>query len=159
MMALSSQRPQKFLRRILSLFISVSFITTSVIPPRTTFAQTTPNTVLNLPLPGTMLTTTPQFTPTMVKGITVHPENPLEFDFIIDTGDTHIQGEALERESKRLIKYFLAALTVPEKDLWVNLSPYEADRIIPDGFGQTEMGRDLLAQDYFKTTFCFLSLP
>jgi hypothetical protein len=51
-------------------------------------------------------------------------------------------------EANRLIKYFLAALTVPEKDLWVNLSPYEKDRITPDAFGQTEMGRDLLAQDY-----------
>ncbi|MBF0122582.1 MAG: hypothetical protein HQL21_04120, partial [Candidatus Omnitrophica bacterium] len=48
----------------------------------------------------------------------------------------------------RLIKYFLASITVPEKDLWVNLSPYEKDRIIPDAFGVTEMGRDLLAQDY-----------
>jgi len=30
----------------------------------------------------------------------------------------------------------------------VNLSPGEPDRIIPEAFGQTEMGRDLLAQDY-----------
>ncbi len=30
----------------------------------------------------------------------------------------------------------------------INLSPYEADRIIPEKFGHTEMGRDLLAQDY-----------
>ena len=31
---------------------------------------------------------------------------------------------------------------------WVNLSPYEKGRIIKDNFGKTEMGRDLLAQDY-----------
>ena len=30
----------------------------------------------------------------------------------------------------------------------INLSPYEKDRIIPPSFGQTEMGRDLLAEDY-----------
>ncbi len=30
----------------------------------------------------------------------------------------------------------------------INLSPYESDRIIPQAFGITEMGRDLLAQDY-----------
>ena len=47
-----------------------------------------------------------------------------------------------------MIKYFLASLTIPEKDLWVNLSPYEKDRIIPPSFGLTEMGRDLLAEDY-----------
>ncbi|MBF0512165.1 MAG: hypothetical protein HQL13_07565 [Candidatus Omnitrophica bacterium] len=30
----------------------------------------------------------------------------------------------------------------------INLSPYEKNRIIKDDFGKTEMGRDLLAQDY-----------
>jgi len=39
-------------------------------------------------------------------------------------------------------------LAIPESDLWVNLSPYEEERIIPQAFGETEMGRDLLAQDY-----------
>ncbi|MFH0753480.1 MAG: hypothetical protein V2A70_02805 [Candidatus Omnitrophota bacterium] len=47
-----------------------------------------------------------------------------------------------------MIKYFLAALTIPENDLWVNLSPYEKDRMINDDLGKTEMGRDMLAQDY-----------
>jgi hypothetical protein len=42
----------------------------------------------------------------------------------------------------------LASLTVPDNEQWVNLSPYEKDRIISDSFGKTEMGRDLLAQDY-----------
>ncbi|MCK5012691.1 MAG: phosphoglycerate kinase, partial [Candidatus Omnitrophica bacterium] len=84
----------------------------------------------------------------MVTGITIHPENPLEFDFIIGSGDDRLEGAAFEQESTRLIKYFLAALTVPEEEMWVNLSPYEEDRIIPNGFGDTEMGRDLLAQDY-----------
>src|SRR5262249_12560065 len=56
--------------------------------------------------------------------------------------------EKLKQEAAKLIKYFLASLTVPEKDLWVNLSPYEKDRIVPSHFGLTEMGRDLLAQDY-----------
>ncbi|MEI7999122.1 MAG: hypothetical protein WCH62_06430, partial [Candidatus Omnitrophota bacterium] len=56
--------------------------------------------------------------------------------------------EELKAEATKLIKYFLASMTIPEKDLWVNLSPYEKDRIIPQSFGLTEMGRDLLAQDY-----------
>ena len=57
-------------------------------------------------------------------------------------------AQNLKQESTKLIKYFLASLTIPEKDLWVNLSPYEKDRIIPKSFGLTEMGRDLLAEDY-----------
>ena len=59
-----------------------------------------------------------------------------------------IHSQSLEQESKKLIKYFLAAMTVPEKDLWVNLSPYEKNRMIASNLAQTEMGRDMLAQDY-----------
>ncbi len=107
-----------------------------------------PGAALGLPAPGAMIYPTPAFNPPLIKGLTIYPDNPFQFDFIVDTGDDHLQGKALETESNRLIKYFLASLTVPEDEMWVNLSPYEKNRIIPAGFGQTEMGRDLLAQDY-----------
>ena len=98
-----------------------------------------------LPAPGVMVRLSPPLDPPMLKGIKVHPENPFRFDFILDQGDS---GTSSKTEATRLIKYFLASLTIPEKDLWVNLSPYEKDRIIPQSFGLTEMGRDLLAEDY-----------
>ena len=106
-----------------------------------------------LPEPGIRLALSPVFEPPLLKGIKVYRNAPFRFDFILDKGDIDNGVEtqnlaSLRRDSTRLIKYFLAALTVPEKDLWVNLSPYEKDRIIPEAFGQTEMGRDLLAQDY-----------
>ena len=133
--------------RILSGFIAFTFIFSVVIPPG--HAQVLmPQTVLNLPIPGAMISATPDFTPVIVRGITIHPDNPLMFDFIVDKGDTGLAGAELEEESIKLIKYFLATLTVSEEELWVNLSPYESDRIISNNFGQTEMGRDLLAQDY-----------
>ncbi|MDO8581068.1 MAG: hypothetical protein Q7S13_06275 [Candidatus Omnitrophota bacterium] len=119
-----------------------------VVPARFSYAQSLPITVLNLPLPGNMISLTPAFEPVLVKGLTVHPQNPLEFDFIIHKGDTGLEGQALNEEATKLVKYFLATLTIPEDELWVNLSPYEKDRIIPDNFIKTEMGRDLLAQDY-----------
>ncbi|MCK4882536.1 MAG: hypothetical protein KAS92_05895, partial [Candidatus Omnitrophica bacterium] len=134
--------------RILSGFIAFTFIFGIVIPPQVTYAQLIPSTVLNLPLPGTLVPVSVGYTPALMTGLTVYPENPLEFDFMIDTGDAKLAGSRLEDESKKLIKYFLASLTVPEDQLWVNLSPYEKDRIIPQSFGETEMGRDLLAQDY-----------
>lgn len=90
----------------------------------------------------------PPVDPPILKGIKVHADNPFEFDFILDKGDSELADNALKDESSKLIKYFLASLTIPEKDLWVNLSPYEKDRIIPNSFGLTEMGRDLLAEDY-----------
>ncbi len=136
--------------KLLSAFIAVAFCVTTIVPRG--YAQTmslpTAGTVLNLPVPGTMVGATEGFMPALIKGITIHPENPLLFDFIINKGDTHLEGDALKAEANTLIKYFMAGLTVPEKEMWVNLSPYEADRIIPEGFGDTEMGRDLLAQDY-----------
>ena len=80
--------------------------------------------------------------------MTVHTDDPLKFDFIIDSGNTEFNPSQVKQESEKLVKYFLAAMTVPKDDLWVNLSPHEADRIIPDALGKTELGRDMLAQDY-----------
>ena len=54
----------------------------------------------------------------------------------------------IKQQANQLVKYFLAGLTIPEGDLWVNLSPYEKDRMVPAALGQTDLGRDLLAQDY-----------
>ena len=134
--------------RILSTFIAFTFTFSVITPPTPVYAQSAPLSILNLPFPGAMISLTPGFNPPIVKGITIHPENPLKFDFLISSGDDNLQGSEFRAESKRLIKYFLASLTVPDNELWVNLSPYEQDRIISEKFGQTEMGRDMLAQDY-----------
>ncbi len=101
-----------------------------------------------LPIPGTRVALSPSFDPPLLKGMKVHPENPFKFEFILDQGQSKIDNLSLKEESQKLVKYFLASITTPEKDLWVNLSPYERHRIVPEAFGQTEMGRDLLAQDY-----------
>jgi hypothetical protein len=101
-----------------------------------------------LPAPGQMVTLSPSFSPAVLKGIKLDPKNPFRFHFFVDRGDSSLSQEELKSESSKLIKYFLASLTIPETDLWVNLSPYEKDRIVPQEFGQTEMGRDLLAEDY-----------
>ena len=129
--------------------ISASFIVSLLclqlaLPPQNVLAQD----LLNLPKPGTLVAKSEAFVPTLIQGITINPSDPFEFDFIVHPGDDRLQGDALQKESMKLIRYFMAALTVPEEEMWVNLSPYQKDRIIPEGFGDTEMGRDLLAQDY-----------
>ena len=110
---------------------------------------------LVLPKPGVRVSLSPEFTPAHLKGITIHQDNALRFDFLIHRGDdlssrhSGTRDDAAKRHQyNKLIKYFLASLTVPDKDQWVNLSPYEKDRIIEGSFGKTEMGRDLLGQDY-----------
>jgi len=130
-------------RKVACFFTLISFFVLSVIP-----SQALAQGVLGLPQPGAMVQLSPSFYPVLLKGVQVYPDNPLRFDFIMDTGDTGLEGDAFKEEASKVIKYFLAALTVPEDEFWVNLSPYEKDRIIADMLGQTEMGRDLLAQDY-----------
>ncbi len=123
-----------------------AFLLSCAMPPQG-FAQ--PLSVIGLmPAPGTMVQLSESFVPAILKGMKVYPADPLRFDFLLDTGSSALDSAALQQESTKLIRYFLASLTVPDEDLWVNLSPYENDRIIPDNFGLTEMGRDLLAEDY-----------
>lgn len=135
---------QNHLSRIIAAFIVNLLCLQLTLPPTQVLAQVLPN----LPKPGTLIEKSEAFTPALIIGMTLHPENPFAFDFIIHPGQSDLQGSDLRLESQKLTKYFMAALTVPEDEMWVNLSPYEKDRIIPEGFGDTEMGRDLLAQDY-----------
>ena len=130
-------------RKLCSGLTAFIFLINIVLQPIAAWAQFTA-----LPSPGTILPLSPSFTPALLRGITIHPDNPLSFDFIVNLGDTNLEGESLKKEGERLIKYFLTTLTIPEDDLWVNLSPYEHNRIIPEELSQTEMGRDMLAQDY-----------
>ena len=129
--------------RLMIGMVLTAFISTSVIPPQSAFALG-----INLPIPGTMVKMTTAFMPPLVKGIKVDPSNPLLFEFLIEPGQLPLDETQKKNEYRKLVKYFLASLTTPEKDMWVNLSPYEHNRIISRNFGGTEMGRDMLAQDY-----------
>lgn len=150
--SLRKKQPSSFYK-ILCGFITLTFLAGVILPPQVAWAQVGTGlkpvpTILNLPVPGTMVAPSTGFVPARLIGVTVHPDDPLKFDFIVNSGDVDLAPEALKEESRKLIKYFLASLTVPEDELWVNLSPYEKDRMIPQGLGATEMGRDMLAQDY-----------
>ena len=134
----------KILFKIMSLFIILSFSVNTILFPATVYAQT----VLNLPAPGTMVFLSESYSAPVMRGINIYPSEQLKFDFTIDMGDSNLTDEEFQEESLKLIRYFMASLTLEEKEMWVNLSPYEDNRIIPTSFGQTEMGRDLLAQDY-----------
>lgn len=97
---------------------------------------------------GAQVALTEPFSPPIILGINLWMDNPLKFDFLIDRGDADPNDPDFNEELNTLVKYFLAALTIPEEQMWVNLSPYEKNRIIPEVFGKTEMGHDLLVLDY-----------
>lgn len=98
---------------------------------------------LGLPEPTQLLSLSGQYSPAVLKGLRVDSNDPMKFEFIVSGGDN-----VDEQEVSRLINYFLATLTVPHESLWVNLSPYESDRIIDENLGLTDLGKDMLSQDY-----------
>ncbi len=53
-----------------------------------------------------------------------------------------------KQEKQTTVQYFLAALTVPEPDLWVNLNPHKKEEICPYRLGLTELGKTMLEQDF-----------
>jgi|GEM_PF-3129339 len=94
---------------------------------------------------ASVLPPSPLFSMPVIKGIQVDPQQPFEISFMVASEDV---DEISRNEVTRLIQYFLTALTVPEEDLWVNLSPYEKDRVIPEPLSATQAGKDLLIQDH-----------
>lgn len=96
-----------FVYRVISLIIAIAFLTTAIIPP--SYAQSI--TALNLPMPGVMLTQSPAFVPVLLKGMTIHPEDPFRFDFIVDSGNTNFAQDEIKKESEKLVKCFLEFLT------------------------------------------------
>jgi hypothetical protein len=103
-----------------------------------------------LSMPPQILSPTDPYQLSVLRSIRINPDQPFEIDFIIDGGD---QAGVEREETTRLIRYFLAFLAIPEEDLWVNLSPYESDRVISQDLAKTELGRDLLMQDYLLKQF------
>jgi len=134
-------------RAILGLTL-VTFIAVGPVYPAA-YAQNS----YSLPAVGTLINASPAFTPLSLKGIKIDSNNVFNLSFIVDEGNTKLSDEALKGEAEVLLRYFLTALTVPADDIWVNLSPYEAGRIILPHLGETELGREMLAQDYILKQF------
>lgn len=101
-----------------------------------------------LPQPGSLVSLSAPLKPTLLKGITLDPDQPFQFDFLIEAGDESDSEEQLKTSSEQFAHYFLAALALPEDQLWVNLAPQESGRIMHDDMAQTQAGRVMLEQDY-----------
>lgn len=145
---ISSMRSNKIFMRFSSAFLLAFFLlnVVFVVPP--VYSMENYNAPLNLPPVGTLLEKGESYKPALIQGMTIHPENPLLFDFIVTPNDSDLKGSALNQEALRMVKYFLASMTVPDSQMWVNLSPNEPNRIIAEGLGSTVLGQDLLSQDY-----------
>ena len=105
-------------RKAISVGVLVAFVMSSVQSPA--FAQSAQQIFMpRLPVPGTMVHLSPGFVPAHLVGITIHQDNALQFDFLIHRGDKLLEGDQKKGEYKRLVKYFLASLTIPDENQWV----------------------------------------
>jgi hypothetical protein len=124
-------------RKIISLFLLISFVLNTLLPYTAQAAV--------LPSPTQLVGLSQGYSLPTLRGLKINPKNPLNMEFIIDPGT---DGKVDQEKASLLIKYFLAALTIPQENLWVNLSTYEQNRVIPPSLSQTDLGADMLAQDY-----------
>jgi hypothetical protein len=96
--------------------------------------------------------------PVLMKGCKVSLNKPGLFRFLINPGDSGLSGEAFQRERSRLLEYFYTSAAIKAENIWVNLSPYETNRMLPAVLSGTQHGRDLLAFDCLLKRFAASAL-
>jgi len=86
--------------------------------------------------------------PAQFRACRLDPSNPLQLDLILDPGDVRLHSGAIIDIANTLSDYLLTAIAIPIDQLWVNLSPFERNRTMSPQLRGTQMGLDLLEQDY-----------
>jgi len=129
------------LRKILTIFLILAFNLSGL--PLSSYAQD-----FVLPAPGSMLKPAASYASPKMVGLKVDEHDPMRMEFIFDRGQNPGSTSQQKQEYQQLVEYFLVALGVENNQIWVNLSPYEKNRIIPDPISRTTFGETLLAQDY-----------
>jgi hypothetical protein len=95
-----------------------------------------------------MLRTGRKIKPPIIKGLVLPQRDDENMHFIINRGDSGYNDEATKKlDYQYLSDYFYTSLVVKDDFQWVNLSAYEADRMLPPELSGTAMGRNLLSQD------------
>lgn len=100
---------------LISWIILICFVLVGLTGPYEAGAQES----FSLPAAGVLVHLSPEFTPAHLQGITIHPDNGLRFDFLIQKGSRVLDSDQKREEYKRLVKYFMASLTIPDEDQWV----------------------------------------
>lgn len=80
----------------------------------------------------------------LIRAMEFSPKDPLHLKFYFDK---KINRNLPHKDLQRIIKYFLAFLAIPSDKVWVNLSPYEKGKIMPEVLEKLDIGKDLLIQD------------
>ena len=93
----------KQIRKAISMIIVVAFISTSIESP--TYAQAISNGNMPwMPKPGIMVHLSSAFRPSTLTGISIHSDNALQFDFLVNKGEQVIANPNDEIEEGTVIK-------------------------------------------------------
>lgn len=122
---------------VLKVFI-LSILLNSVLQAKSAYAQEI------LPSPTKLISISKPAEDFVLTGLKFDQNNPHNIEFLFDAGAKFPS----ESDKERNLQYFLAAMALPLEDLWINLSPYEQDRIQADSLNGTDLGNGLLEQDY-----------
>ncbi|MFH0728779.1 MAG: toll/interleukin-1 receptor domain-containing protein [Pseudomonadota bacterium] len=89
------------------------------------------------------------FIPVLIKGLGIS-EDAKTLEFLIDTGHSGFDVGSPEylNEQRKVMDYFWESLSVGVEQQWVNLSPYDSTRLLPEALSGTRLGHDMLAFDY-----------
>lgn len=83
-----------------------------------------------------------------LMGFICNPLFPRQFDaVIINQGKPASVKSTLSNEQKKFMSYLKTAIQVPDTKQWVNLSPYEPNRILPSELEGTSLGLALMEAD------------
>lgn len=75
-------------------------------------------------------------------------KNQSLIEFYFDRGENSVNDVELNAKFQELVRYVFAGIILPNEDFWVNLSPNEPDRIMEETLANTELGKEMLFQDY-----------
>ena len=131
----------------LSSLLSIDVVSVDYVNGATVNASSISNvtdTVVEFERKDLYLFCTPTIYPPVLKGISLSCDTPLNMNFIFDQGDSEV---ITQKQCNRLVNYFAAGVTLPDLDIYVNLSEFESNRMLPDNLAKTELGKDLLSQD------------
>jgi hypothetical protein len=100
------------------------------------------------PNPDRMLLPSRKFVPALPKRLVLNDENPLELNFIMDSGHSNLHDDDFKAETQKMVDYFTTMLAVPGDDVYVNLAPNESAKLLTQALRGTRLGAALLEFDY-----------
>ena len=89
-------------KKAFSFTLIIAFFSTSLYMP----AHAGEMVMTVMPTPGTMVNLSPAFVPAHLQGIVIHPDNALQFDFLIHKGDGNLSDVQKKEAMLFLVEIF-----------------------------------------------------